>query len=394
MKEMELKLVAEIKERADKKGKFPKESPLEPILAVSGISHDPVAQLVTELSQSLNLEKDRWSQGTTAQKQPESNGITFVSQLKKFEPKKPATKDKSDGDSPVTIDFKSRLRKVEKKSDESRNEDNEIESNKRESTASSDSGNLKLEDSDDKRKSTGSISSLKKLWESKDSSDTSGNVQLSPKLSLKNKTEDVAEVSPVETSDESVKMEKSKCEKKPWPPIAEEKPVIPIKPPVKAIKPIINRSAGSAIYATPISNNGNNSKPPIMAKPTNLENKTPDEETKLPTTASDKSGKENILEISQALETTLNSIKTNATVSTAIWLQLSDKIGLLHSSCMDYADNVVPAHTKFQFRELLTRLESQARQLRSAGSRNSTENTRCISEVNNTIRDVVNVVFR
>lgn len=45
---MELKLVAEIKERADQKhnNKHLKDSPpLESILAVSGISHDPVSQL-------------------------------------------------------------------------------------------------------------------------------------------------------------------------------------------------------------------------------------------------------------------------------------------------------------------------------------------------------------
>lgn len=48
-KEMELKLVAEIKERADQKqGKNPKESPLDSFLAVSGISHDPVSQLGTQ----------------------------------------------------------------------------------------------------------------------------------------------------------------------------------------------------------------------------------------------------------------------------------------------------------------------------------------------------------
>lgn len=396
MKEMELKLVAEIKERADQKGKHPKESPLETALAVSGISHDPVVQLVTELSQSLNLEKepDRNTQFsrknpnvTTNKTSVDSNGIVFVSQLKKIEPKKLTTKEKSQEDTSMIIDFKSRLRKVEKSDEDNEN----VEGNRRESTASSDSGNLKLDDADDKRKSTGSISSLKKLWEPKDSVENSGNIQLSPKLSIKNKTsEDISEISPTENSDDSVKQEKigNKVEKKVWPPINEEKPLIPMKPPVKALKPIINRPAGSAIYATPT----NNSKPPIMAKPSNLETKTPEEESKLPT--GDKTGRETILEISQALESTLNGIKSNASVSTATWLQLSDKIGLLHGSCMDYADNVVPAHTKFHFRELLTRLGNQAEQLRSAGSRNTTENTRCINEVNNTIKDVVNVVFR
>ncbi|CAG9816080.1 unnamed protein product [Phaedon cochleariae] len=365
MKEMELKLVAEIKESQNLKSKNLKESPVEPYVAVSGISHDPLTQLVTELSQSLNLEKDvarKNSQGSIATKQTD-NGVTFVSQLKKVDPKKPIAKDKPESDSSMIIDFKSRLRKVD---------DHESDtSNKRESTASSDSGNHRIDDCDDKRKSTGSISSLKKLWEPKDSFDGCPNAQLSPKLSIKNaKNED--EVSPVDTSDESVKLER-RSEKKSW---HEEKPLIPTKPPVKALKPV---GRASAIYATPT-----NAKPPIMAKPS-VEARTPEEL---------KGGKENILEISQALESTLNGIKSNAASSTSAWLQLSDKIGLLHGSCMDYADHVAPAHTKFHFRELLTRLEGQARQLRAAGSRNTSENARCISEVSNTVKDVVNVVFR
>lgn len=92
MKEMELKLVAEIKERADQKQKNSKESPQEPLLAVSGISHDPVVQLVTELSQTLHLERDVEKKDeknliyskTNSTKQPENNGVNFVTQLKKL----------------------------------------------------------------------------------------------------------------------------------------------------------------------------------------------------------------------------------------------------------------------------------------------------------------------
>ncbi|XP_066256075.1 tyrosine-protein kinase Abl isoform X2 [Euwallacea similis] len=444
MKEMELKLVAEIKERADQKqGRNLKESPIDPILAVSGISHDPVSQLVTELSQSLNIEKEPFrknSLGATNLKrsqescEKETNGVTFVSQLKKTDQvKKVLTKEKSDlGDSSLIIDFKSRLRKVDEKNTKKEGkslimalkqhfnlrfvgdklEDNETISEltgKRESTASNESANLKIEEADDKRKSTGSISSLKKLWEAKDSD--YGTVQLSPKLSIKStKSEEILEHSPIDNSDDSSKMDRSvsseksstKSEKKSWPPCgSEEKPVIPIKPPVKAVKPIVNRPAGPAIYATPIA-----PKPPISVKPVstdcsnnsiNANNKTPEEESqKLGASPAsvDKTGKESILEISQALESTLNTIRSTPAVPTATWLQLSDKIGLLHGSCMDYADNAVPAHTKFHFRELLTRLEHQGRQMRSASTRNQTENTRCINEVNNTIKDVVNVVFR
>ncbi|KAL1517707.1 hypothetical protein ABEB36_001439 [Hypothenemus hampei] len=415
MKEMELKLVAEIKERADQK-QFKKDSPEHQVVVVGGIAQDPVSQLVTELYQSLNIDKEAKKNSTEKKSalkksQEVENGVSgFVTQLKKTDAvKKPTlTKEKSDlTDSSLIIDFKSRLRKVDEKTgkkDGDKIEDNETNSdtagNKRESTASNDSSNVKLDDSDDKRKSTGSISSLKKLWEAQKDSDY-GTCQLSPKLSIKStKSEEILEHSPVDNSDDSSKMERSvssekssnKSEKKSWPPTGEEKPVIPTKPPVKPIKPIVTRSSGPAIYATPIA-----SKPPISVKPVTDNNKSPEEEGQKLTTSStsiDKTGKESILEISQALENTLNTIRNNPAVSTATWLQLSDKIGLLHGSCMDYADNVVPAHTKFQFRELLTRLEHQGRQMRSANSRNQTENTRCINEVNNTIKDVVNVVFR
>ncbi|KAF5278991.1 hypothetical protein FQA39_LY05669 [Lamprigera yunnana] len=405
-KEMELKLVAEIKERADQKNKT-KESPLDPIVAVSSINNDPAAQLVSELSESLNLESTvRKNVPTTVLKEKSENSSTFISHLKKVEPilKKPVPKEKEEvNHSGKIIDFKSRLRKVDsgtdKKLDKEEEDNNQEqgknglecdqEGNKRESTASSDSGNLKIEECDDKRKSTGSISSLKKLWEAKDATENSGNMQLSPKLSIKNMKNEDKELSPNDASDDS---SKTKSEKRVWPPTSDDKPMIPLKPPVKAVKPIISsRPAGSAIYATPIPS-ANNSKPPISAKPSNLDSKTPEDDIKI--TVADKMVKDNILEISQALETTLNSLKTNSNVTTATWLQLSDKIGLLHVSCMDYADNVVPAHTKFHFRELLTRLEIQASQLRTAGSRNTTENMRYVNEVNNTIKDVVNAVLR
>lgn len=144
-KEMELKLVAEIKERADQKhGKNSKESPIDSILAVSGISHDPVSQLgktlvllalfatpfgplVTELSQSLNMEREMTRKNSLGKctlkktheekSDKETNGVSFVTQLKKTDAnKKLSTKEKCDvSDSGLIIDFKSRLRKVDEK---------------------------------------------------------------------------------------------------------------------------------------------------------------------------------------------------------------------------------------------------------------------------------------
>lgn len=405
MKEMlELKLVAEIKERADQKVKNSKESsPNEPYsLLLPSVTNDPVSQLVSELSETMNIENDskirKTSQGQIV---TNNDPIPYKSQLKKIDPPIKRPKEDMNNTTSGVIDFKSRLRKVDSAPDKKTDKDEEDiektiiitdidEGNKRESTASSDSSaNLKMDDSDDKRKSTGSISSLKKLWESKEASENLGNIQLSPKLSIKNtKNSEKMDEIIAENLEESplIRSASGRNTTKLWPPNSDEKPIVPVKPIVKVVKPIISK-AGPAIYATPIA-----PKPPILAKPTNLDNKTDDNSENINKSNTEKSERESILEISQALESSLNSIRLNPMVSTATWLQLSDKIGLLHGSCMGYADSVVPAHTKFHFRELLTRLESQGRQLRSAGSRNITENTRQLTEVANTVKDVVNAV--
>lgn len=80
---------------------------------------------------------------------------------------------------------------------------------------------------------------------------------------------------------------------------------------------MVTRPAGPAIYATPIAPSA---KPPISVKPVstdsnnsiNTNSKTPEEEGQKMTTSTtsiDKTGKESILEISQALESTLNTIR-------------------------------------------------------------------------------------
>lgn len=138
---MELKLVAEIKERADQKNRNIRESPLDALQLASSFSADPASQLIFELSETLNLESH--------------SGI--ASQLKKSVRK---SQKEEIGDSGAVIDFKARLRKVDNKKDE---EDSsmeiengvETEQNKRESTASSDSGHIRIDDCDDKRKSSG-----------------------------------------------------------------------------------------------------------------------------------------------------------------------------------------------------------------------------------------------
>lgn len=248
-------------------------------------------------------------------------------------------------ESGTIVDFKSRLRKVEI---EKKNEDG------------ADDGNSNGQEDEDKRKSTGSINSLKKLWENKDG--VEGQAQVSPKLGQK-MPKDEKEGSPPD--------------KKSWPPPnpqdEKDKPTVPAKPLVKSSKPAVpppaKPQAPSNIYATPGRTDQN-------TEGTTVKNK------------------ESVLEISQALEISLGALKTGGSTTTAGWLQLSDKVGLLHTTCQGYVDSLGPPQARFKFRELLVRLENQARQLRSAGTRNSADNAHLCIEVHNTVKDVVNAVSR
>lgn len=156
------------------------------------------------------------------------------------------------------VDFKSLLRKVEiDKKDEGGDEYPHV-------------------DDDDKRRSTGSINSLKKLWENKDGEPQ----QISPKLGHKGvKSED--------------------CDSSP-----PEKPTVPAKPAVKPAKPAVPPPAKPALPSN------------IYATPGQMESKTKEQSK----------DKESVLEISQSLEMSLSALKTGTTPTTATWLQLSDKV--------------------------------------------------------------------
>ncbi|XP_046976857.1 tyrosine-protein kinase Abl isoform X1 [Vanessa cardui] len=284
MKEMlELKLVAEIKERADKKKHKQKESPpSHEVIEMHTSFGDPVTRLVSELSESLNMEalrkaekkveptkpidngKDsispidlkaslrKTSYGSNVEKKSEFEGKTdFKSQLKKVDTNKIniASKDAEEPGRSI-IDFKSRLRKVDggspatngtaKKTEQSSPEDSRKDVSIKSDDSDkkrSESGSLDTSagDDEDKRRSTGSISSLKKLWESKETDE-----RLSPKL--KPKGEESEEGSPEERSGVAIGRSGSVQVRR-----GEDKPVVASKPAVRA-RPL----AKSGIYATPL----------------------------------------------------------------------------------------------------------------------------------------------
>lgn len=248
MKEMlELKLVAEIKERADKKKHRLNESPPDE-LVVGDVSapfgdRDPVTRLVSELSESLNMRRPEQARHDDAketvspidlkaslrktpygnnvdQKSMEIKNTDFKSQLKKVETNKKilsASKDSEESGRAI-IDFKSRLRKVESTAPSTNGTGKKVERSPDEPR--DDALDVSAADDDDKRRSTGSISSLKKLWESKESDE-----RLSP----------AARARPDDESPEGARARRR-----------DDKPAVPSKPPGKGKPP------KQGIYATPL----------------------------------------------------------------------------------------------------------------------------------------------
>lgn len=249
---------------------------------------------------SSNVDFKQSLRKTSTDKGDSGGGSMFRVQLKKVDAKKPAE------DTP--LDMKSRLKKVD---------NGKVAAKDREGKTNGESTGSAVADEEDKRCSTGSINSLKKLWEGE---------------------------SPPEAGKEQ--------QRKVWQP--DEKPAIATKPTTKAA--VANKqTASSAIYATP-------------------------------------GGLANVLDVWPVLENNLNALKSSTNVSSASWLLLSDKVCSFHASCLSYVDSAAPPHTKFHLRELLTKLETQSRLLRSAGTRNQVENAKVLNELHSTLKDVMNAV--
>lgn len=283
MKEMlELKLVAEIKERADKKKQKVKESPPpNETIETSTSFGDPVTRLVSELSESLNMEalrradkkSDAPLKGAEETKETVSPidlkaglrkttftnnvdqkktelaskaGTDFKSQLKKVDTNKKTTivSKESDEAGRSIIDFKSRLRKVDsgtaapsaatngtaKKDQNSPEREGAAKNRQNKGEGEGGSREASGGEDDDKRRSTGSISSLKKLWESKEADE-----RLSPKARPRAEA-DSGEASPEERNIGGMARGLRR----------DDKPSVPNKPAMRG-KPITK----GGIYATP-----------------------------------------------------------------------------------------------------------------------------------------------
>lgn len=380
---------------------------------------DHLALLVSEIAESRNLSKKE-TPGEAKSKvasKADANSNNFKAQLKKVETKKFQSNEESTN--PI-VDFKSRLRRVDNSSESELTEANleckrlgdssdvnasdsehhnfrknsvkmpkvngnsnrkksfsDIEMKKTEIKIISDDEKTKADESkdaeedDDKRKSTGSISSLKKLWETKEGGNgiVGGNEsnpsQISPKLSAKSAVCGNNNNYSAKNGDDCDDQVTS----------AAKKPAVPTKPTKLA-----------SIYATP-----------IQVKLTDASNggsaATATASIGYGTNISSQMSREGILDLVQILETSLKS-PINA-ITASQWLQLSDKLNILQNSCVNYADRSSMApHSKFQFRELVTRVETQSRSFRSAGSKNLRDNEKLIQDVRQTLKQITNTLHR
>ncbi|XP_001659488.2 tyrosine-protein kinase Abl isoform X3 [Aedes aegypti] len=253
-------------------------------------------------------------------------------------------------------------------------------------------------DEGDKRKSTGSISSLKKLWEAKESPNDQSS-QLSPKLGVKsaaniklnnNLEDDSNAVNNSSTTAISTTNSTAEDHHQSMQQVFTKKPAVPVKP-----------SKFSSIYATPVqtqapvptvTNSTNNTTTTSKSNDSNsslLSEKSTASSSSAPSTAS----REGILELVQLLEGNLK-MPVNS-ISASQWVQLSERLNSLQSSCVSFADNeALPPHTKFHFRELVTRIENQSWSLRSAGSKNLQDNEKLVLEVGQSLKQISNALHR
>ncbi|XP_014206397.1 tyrosine-protein kinase Abl [Copidosoma floridanum] len=434
LKEMlELKLINEIKQSCG-------ESKPSGTLKRSNISSsssaplDPASQLLSELCENFSADTSKQNEYASSnvvisftnavdlkkqqqqQQSPhvEPTGLGF--KLKKVERKMNVLAKVEVPDSQV-INFKARLRKVDNIADKSLSvslvedtSDKKLDDKKTSITDLLDC--LTDEQLEDKRRSTGSINSLKKLWENKDTlsagseiAGTQPSAPGSPKFSNAGHAESVSKQFEQDTANESVGKELSENfsimstrssqtsrndERMPWPPIEPEGSTVLVKPAKSLV--CSGKRFGTSIYAIPnLYKNVSTEKEPKEQE----EEEQQQQQNQSPELISKTGHKLSILEIASSIENVIIDLKDNSNVAVVSWLQLSDKVSLLYGMCNSYTqDAQIPPHTKFQFHDLLSRLELQARKIRAASMCNTVENAKLLMDLHNTIKDVSNVVQR
>nr|AAA28934.1 tyrosine kinase [Drosophila melanogaster] len=318
---------------------------------------DPVSLLVTELAESMNLPKPPPQQ---QQKLTNGNstGSGFKAQLKKVEPKKmsaPMPKRTAN----TIIDFKAHLRRVDKEKEPATPAPAPATVAVANNANCNTTGTLNRKEDGSKKFSQAMQKTEIKIDVTNSNVEADAGAAGEGDLGKRRSTDD-EEQSHTEGlgsgGQGSADMTQSLYEQKPQ---IQQKPAVPHKP------------TKLTIYATPIAKL---TEPASSASSTQI-------------------SRESILELVGLLEGSLKH-PVNA-IAGSQWLQLSDKLNILHNSCVIFAENgAMPPHSKFQFRELVTRVEAQSQHLRSAGSKNVQDNERLVAEVGQSLRQISNALNR
>ncbi|XP_039149605.1 tyrosine-protein kinase Abl isoform X5 [Drosophila simulans] len=317
---------------------------------------DPVSLLVTELAESMNLPKSPPQQ---QQKLTNGNGTGsgFKAQLKKVEPKKMSAPMPKAEPASTIIDFKAHLRRVDKEKEPAAPAPAPVAvaNNANCNTTST----LNRKEDSSKKFSQAMQKTEIKIDVTNSNVEADAGATGEGDLGKRRSTDD-EEQSHTEGlgsgGQGAADMTQSLYEQKPQ---IQQKPAVPHKP------------TKLTIYATPIAK---------MAEPAS-------------SASSTQISRESILELVGLLEGSLKH-PVNA-IAGSQWLQLSDKLNILHNSCVIFAENgAMPPHSKFQFRELVTRVEAQSQHLRSAGSKNVQDNERLVAEVGQSLRQISNALNR
>lgn len=352
-----------------------------------------------------------------------SKGIVdFKARLKKastsHETKAPNALDHSSSESDP-VDLKARLRKVSGPktaplltSSSSSPTESPLPIKSDEMTSLKETPEDDTHNDEDKRKSTGSISSLRKMWESSDQS-SGGRKKSSP-------THEPSNPGPVSpTSTDGNEKTTVKFEKRVWPPVPStetEKPMVPVKPTMKPTlappttkppkepgvkpppKPAVKPTLCNNIYAAP--STVTRPKPSVANKPVVLGRNANAGPTSASSAGAQMGGsadsglgsdRESLLEVSVTLGEKLSTAKRDSPLSSVTLKQLNTHVGTFHSSCANYLDQV-PATGRFRYRSLLNKLEEQSRELQDLQT--SGTNTQIVNDIQTTVRDLVTVIQR
>lgn len=288
----------------------------------------------------------------------------------------------NNGDGGVKFDFKSRLRKVasEKPEVDAANDQQQqqpvaaIKPVVKTAPEKADKSAESSEDCDDKRKSSGSINSLKRMWEKdqqvQQQQQQQSQQSQSQRISLKsgaNNAEPIPSRPP------------------PPPQQQPDKPAVPVKPSSVVMKPL-GKSSSAAIYATPTSS-VINAKPPVANRSSAVYAKGP--AMVIQSGENGDGDRQKIVALCSEVEQVLS--QSHATPNQ--WMELLSNV---HSLCHTYADCIAP-HGRFHFRQLIAKLETQTKEMKQTSCgplRNSSEHSRLVGDVKNTVRDVANALQR